>query len=107
MWSSARCRVEAGSSDPAGVSGAAGSKDPASIRRLFAAIAIWLCTGSALSACPICFQVEDAGVVSGVRAAVVVLGGVTAGVLVGVAMFARRLVKFERAERTAQAERKC
>jgi hypothetical protein len=70
-------------------------------------MAIWLCAGSTLSACPICFQIEDAGVVSGVRAAVVVLGGVTAGVLVGVAMFARRLVKSERAERTEQAEREC
>ena len=76
--------------------GAAGSKDPASIRRAFVAIAVWLCADVALSACPICFQVEDAGVTAGVRAAVVVLGGVTAGVLVGVAMFARRLVKAER-----------
>ena len=57
---------------------------------------IWLFAGTALSACPICFQVEDAGVVDGVRAAVVVLGGVTGGVLVGVAVFARRLVKAER-----------
>jgi len=70
-----------------------------------AAFVVWLAADAALSACPICFQVEDAGVVSGVRAAVVVLGGVTAGVLVGVAMFARRLVKFERAQRTEQAER--
>jgi hypothetical protein len=61
-----------------------------------AAFVIWLVAGAALSACPICFQVEDAGVTAGVRAAVVVLGGVTGGVLVGVAMFARRLVKAER-----------
>ena len=74
----------------------AGSSDPAKARRPFAAIAVWLCAGTALSACPICFQVEDAGVVDGVRAAVVVLGGVTGGVLVGVAVFARRLVKAER-----------
>ena len=72
--------------------------------RTAAAALIWFAAGAALSACPICFQVEDAGVVSGVRAAVVVLGGVTAGVLVGVAMFARRLVNSERA---AQAEHKC
>jgi hypothetical protein len=69
-----------------------------------AAIVIWLGAGAVLSACPICFQVEDSGVTAGVRAAVVVLGGVTGGVLVGVAMFARRLVKAERADR---AERKC
>jgi threonine/homoserine/homoserine lactone efflux protein len=74
------------------------------MRRSLAALAIWLCSDIALSACPICFQVEDAGVVSGVRAAVVVLGGVTAGVLVGVALFARRLVNAERAE---PAEPKC
>jgi hypothetical protein len=88
--------MEAGSSDPARASGNAGSKDPASIRRSFAAIVIGLCTGTVLSACPICFQVEDTGVVDGVRAAVIVLGGVTGSVLVGVAVFARRLVKAER-----------
>jgi hypothetical protein len=65
-------------------------------KRWLAVLAVWLCADVALSACPICFQVEDAGVIAGVRAAVVVLGGVTAGVLVGVAMFARRLVKAER-----------
>jgi hypothetical protein len=66
------------------------------MRRAVAAIVIWLGAGAVLSACPICFQVEDAGVVDGVRAAVVVLGGVTGGVLVAVAVFARRLVKAER-----------
>ena len=72
------------------------AEGPASIRGLFATIAVWFGAGAGLSACPICFQVEDTGVVSGVRAAVIVLGGVTAGVLVGVAVFARRLVKAER-----------
>jgi len=75
-----------------------------------AAFVIWLCADVVISACPICFQVEDAGVTAGVRAAVVVLGGVTTGVLVGVAMFARRLVNAERAERAERAqgaERKC
>ena len=47
-------------------------------------------------ACPICFQVEDSGVTAGVRAAVIVLGLVTTLVLVGFAMFARRLVRHER-----------
>jgi hypothetical protein len=65
-------------------------------RRVVATLAVWLCAGTALSACPICFQVEDTGVVDGVRAAVIVLGGVTGSVLVGVAVFARRLVKAER-----------
>ena len=57
---------------------------------------MWLGAGAALSACPICFQVEDAGITGGVRAAVTVLGGVTGGVLIGVAVFARRLMKNER-----------
>lgn len=63
--------------------------------RWFAGSAIWICAGAALSACPICFQVEDAGVKAGVRAAVVVLGGITSAVLVGFAVFARRLVRAE------------
>ena len=63
-----------------------------------AAIVMWLGAGAALSACPICFQVEDAGVTAGVRAAVAVLGGITGGVLIGVAVFARRLVRAERTE---------
>jgi hypothetical protein len=70
-----------------------------------AVLVIWLGAGAVLSACPICFQVDDAGVTAGVRAAVVVLGGVTSGVLVGVAMFARRLVNAERAERAERTER--
>ena len=62
------------------------------------AVLIWFGAGAVLSACPICFQVEDTGVTAGVRAAVAVLGGVTGGVLLGVAVFARRLVRTERAE---------
>jgi len=68
--------------------------------RTAAAALIWFAAGAALSACPICFQIEDAGVTAGVRAAVVVLGGVTGGVLVGVAVFARRLVIAERSGRS-------
>ena len=56
---------------------------------------MWLFAGAALFACPICFQVEDAGVKAGVRAAVAVLGGITGAVLVGFAVFARRLVRAE------------
>ena len=44
-------------------------------------------------ACPICFQVEDANTVNGVRAAVAVLIGVTGAVLVGFAGFAARLAR--------------
>jgi hypothetical protein len=59
-------------------------------------IALWAVATEALAACPVCFQVEDTGVRTGIRAAVVVLGGVTAGVLIGIAMFARRIVSAER-----------
>ena len=50
-------------------------------------------------ACPICSQVEDSGTVSGVRAAVIVLSVVTTTVIVGFAIFARRLIRHERGER--------
>ena len=56
---------------------------------------MWL---SVILACPICFQVEDNGTVAGVRAAVLVLSAVTTAVLVGFAVFARRLVRHERGE---------
>jgi hypothetical protein len=46
-----------------------------------------------LWACPICFQFEQGPVTAGMRVAIVVLMGVTAGVLTGFAMFIRRFVK--------------
>ena len=42
---------------------------------------------AAALACPICFQLEDAATTNGVRAAVLVLIGVTAAVLAGFAWF--------------------
>ena len=45
-----------------------------------------------LLACPICFQVEEGPVTAGVRAAVVVLIGVTLGVLAGFGVFVARFV---------------
>lgn len=53
----------------------------------------WVAAGAALSACPICFQVEGGPVVDGVRAAVIVLVAVTASVLIGVAAFAARVAR--------------
>jgi len=47
-------------------------------------------------ACPICFQIEDAHVTSGVRAAVGVLMGVTVAVMAPVVVFAVRFAKRER-----------
>ena len=49
-------------------------------------------TTTPLFACPICFQVEEGPVTAGVRAAVVVLIGVTVGVLAGFGVFVARFV---------------
>ena len=48
---------------------------------------------AALHACPICFQINDAHMTSGVRAAVGVLVVVTIGVVAPCAVFFRRLMK--------------
>lgn len=64
-------------------------------RKTLAGIAIWVLTDAALQACPVCFQVEDQTVTSGVRGAVIVLGGITTVVLAGVAVFAARLIRHE------------
>jgi hypothetical protein len=54
---------------------------------------LWSVSASTLLACPICFQVEQGPVTDGVRAAVIVLMGVTVMVLVGFGVFVRRLVR--------------
>jgi hypothetical protein len=51
-------------------------------------------------ACPICFQVEDAQTINGVRAGVLVLMSVTVAVLGGVAAFSVRIWRHEKANRT-------
>jgi len=48
---------------------------------------------AALHACPICFQINDAHMTTGVRTAVGVLVIVTAGVVAPCAVFFRRLMK--------------
>ncbi|HEX5069289.1 MAG TPA: hypothetical protein VFV78_03665 [Vicinamibacterales bacterium] len=50
----------------------------------------------ALLACPICFQIEDAHVTSGIRAAVGVLMGVTIVVVAPVVAFAIRISRRQR-----------
>lgn len=47
-------------------------------------------------ACPICFQFEESGVTDGVQAAVIVLVGVTIGVLSGFGLFIARFVRRSR-----------
>jgi len=66
-------------------------------RRLFLAttVVMALATDTAL-ACPVCFRVEESATTDGVRAAVVVLVGVTAVVL---GAFARFIVGFAKRER--------
>ncbi len=55
--------------------------------------AICLLADAAVQACPICFQIEDAHAVSGIRAAVGVLFGVTATVVAPVVVFAVRVAR--------------
>ena len=69
-------------------------------RTAFALVAalVWLSDGTAVLACPVCFQVEESAAVDGARAAVLVLAGVTGGVLLGFAVFVRRIVKRSKAQ---------
>ena len=66
---------------------------------LLAALLILL-TASVALACPICFQVEDANTVAGVRAGVIVLMSVTVVVLSAVAAFSVRLWRNEKVSRS-------
>ncbi|HKW02199.1 MAG TPA: hypothetical protein VJN96_20420 [Vicinamibacterales bacterium] len=65
-------------------------------RRSVSAVAMaafWAAAGSTALACPVCFRVEEGPVTSGVRAAVLVLIGVTSGVLTGFGVFIARFVR--------------
>ena len=62
------------------------------------AAAFWGAAGSTALACPVCFRIEEGPVTSGVRAAVVVLIGVTVGVLTGFGVFIARFVRRAAAE---------
>ncbi len=66
-------------------------------RRGLTTLAIWLGTAAGLHACPVCFQADDSPVGAGVRAAVVVLLGVTAVVLSGFVKLAVRIAKRDKA----------
>jgi hypothetical protein len=59
-----------------------------------AAIAIaWMCWGRALCACPVCYRIDDGPTTAGIRAAVVVLVGVTGAVLCGFGAFVARYLR--------------
>jgi hypothetical protein len=60
---------------------------------LLATPAVWALGAGHVQACPICFQVEDGPVATGVRLAVVVLIGVTLAVLAGFGAFIARCVR--------------
>jgi len=66
-------------------------------------VVLWVALISLLAtpvmACPICFQVEDANTVAGVRAGVIVLMSVTVVVLSAVAAFSVRLWRNEQVNR--------
>jgi hypothetical protein len=57
----------------------------------------WMCRGAALFACPVCYRIDDGPTSAGIRAAVVVLIGVTGAVLSGFGMFVARYVRRSRA----------
>jgi hypothetical protein len=65
--------------------------------RAFATILIWAALGTGAWACPVCFRMEEGPVTDGVRAAVVVLMGVTTTVLAGFAVFIRGFIRRARA----------
>jgi hypothetical protein len=57
---------------------------------------LWAAARGGLLACPICFQIEQGPVTDGVRAAVIVLMGVTLAVLAAFGMFVRKLASADR-----------
>jgi hypothetical protein len=69
-------------------------------QRVAAASMCWVAAGTTALACPICFQVEDAQTINGVRAGVVVLMSVTVVVLTAVAAFSIRIWRNEKAGRS-------
>lgn len=64
--------------------------------RLLLTMALLLAAPAAAWACPVCFQVEENEVTRGVQAAVLVLVGVTSGVLSGFGVFIARFVRRSR-----------
>ena len=66
--------------------------------RILTAAAIWISAETGLLACPVCFRFEESAVTDGVRAAVLVLIGVTVVVLAGFVRFARRVAQRQRVD---------
>jgi heme/copper-type cytochrome/quinol oxidase subunit 2 len=68
------------------------------ILRVGLTAAMCVLADAAIHACPICFQIEDAHVVGGIRAAVGVLMGVTVAVMAPVIVFAVRFARRDRSQ---------
>jgi hypothetical protein len=62
-------------------------------RHTLATLLIWGAFGATAWACPVCFRMEEGPVTEGVRAAIVVLLGVTTAVLAGFAVFIHGFVR--------------
>jgi uncharacterized membrane protein len=63
------------------------------LARIVVAAMIFTRVEAVLLACPVCFQIQDGPTASGVRAAVVVLIGVTTAVLSGFGVFIARFIR--------------
>lgn len=63
--------------------------------RVMLAALLWPLMDAVLQACPICFQIENAHVAGGIRAAVIVLIGVTTTVVGACAVFFARVLRAE------------
>ena len=61
-------------------------------RRAITTLVIWIALGASAWACPVCFRMDDGPVSDGVRAAVVVLMGVSRGGIAGLAPMLVRLI---------------
>jgi hypothetical protein len=72
------------------------------LRRAVAAVLTAPLASTAVFACPICFQFDDAHTAAGVNAAVIVLAGVTVAVLIPCAWFAVRLGRRDTPEHTTK-----
>jgi hypothetical protein len=70
------------------------------LRHVIAAAVTARLTSAVVSACPICFQFDDANTAAGVSTAVFVLAGVTVAVLIPCGCFAWRLARRDTPEHT-------
>ena len=71
------------------------------IKRIRRVVAVLICAAAseaAVAACPICFQVDDGAGAAGIRAALIVLGGVSGIVLGAIGVWTFRFLNRRRQE---------